>query len=423
MARTGGLTAPELDAFVATVVPRLPDPPVVVALSGGADSAALAFAVVSRGGPARAVTVHHHLPGSAAMVQAAARIAERLGLPHQVIDVSGGESETELRERRLTAIESIMGDGETVVTGHTRDDQAETVLGNLLRGTGLSGLAGIPSRRGAWVRPMLDIPRATAREVATLAGLAFADDPQNDDPAIRRNRLRAETIPALASAFNPELLAALARTGRLAGADDALLGRRADAVPLRWEEGAVLIPVASLIALPQPIASRVVRRALRLMLEPYPGTFADVAAVLGAVAGPAASLSGGLIAARERPYVALHRGDRPEPLEPVELSVPGAARFGGWKIESGRVGLGRNGAMIAADGPLMVRAVRPGDRISIRGGSKKVSDALAEAGVPLRLRPRWPVVESGGRIAWLVSIRASDERKGEVGMAATRFSE
>jgi tRNA(Ile)-lysidine synthetase-like protein len=160
-----------------------------------------------------------------------------------------------------------------------------------------------------------------------------------------------------------------------------------------------------------------------MVLDPYPGTFADVSAVLGAVDGPAASLSGGFVAAREGPYVALHRGHGPDPLDPVELPVPGAVLFGGWKIESGRAGLGRHGARIAADGPLVVRAVRPGDRISIRGGTKKVSDALGEAGVPVRLRARWPVVESGGRIAWLVSIRASDERRGDVGMAATRVSE
>jgi tRNA(Ile)-lysidine synthase len=415
------VTTPELASFVARVAALIPDAPVVVALSGGADSAALAFAVVSRGGPARAVTVHHHLPGSEALVQAAGRIAAHLGLSHQVIDVWGGESETELRQRRLAAIEAALDPGEVVVTGHTRDDQAETVLGNILRGTGPSGLAGIPAKRGFWVRPLFDIPRETTREVAALAGLEFVDDPQNDDPAIRRNRLRAETIPALESAYNPALRAALARTARLAAADDLLLDRRAEAVPVRWDAGAVLIPAGALAALPQAIASRVVRRALRMVLTPYAGSFDDVAAVLGAAGGSAASVSGGFVAEREGPYVALHRVAAPQPLQAVELSVPGVVRFDGWVIESGRAGLGRHGAVIVADGPLLVRTVRPGDRIRVRGGTKKVFDALGEAGIPLRLRPRWPVVESGGRIAWLVSIRAAaDEREGEVAMTATR---
>jgi tRNA(Ile)-lysidine synthetase-like protein len=89
----------------------------------------------------------------------------------------------------------------------------------------------------------------------------------------------------------------------------------------------------------------------------------------------------------------------------------------------GDAALGRQGAVIAATGPLVVRAVAPGDRIRVKGGTKKVFDALGEAGVPRRLRRRWPVVESGGRIAWLVSIRAADERDGDVGVAATRVPE
>jgi tRNA(Ile)-lysidine synthetase-like protein len=337
-----------------------------------------------------------------------------------VVDVSGGESETELRQRRLAAIEAALNPGEIVVTGHTRDDQAETVLGNILRGAGPSGLAGIPARRIPWERPLLDIPRATTREIATLAGLDFVDDPQNDDPGVRRNRLRGETIPALESAYNPALRAALARTARLVAADNLLLDHRAEAVPLRWDEGAVLIPAAVLAALPHAIASRVVRRALRMVLNPYPGSSDDVAAVLGAAGGSAGSVSGGFVAEREGPYVTLHRVAAPEPLEAVVLPVPGAVRFGAWMIESGRAGLGRHGAVVAADGPLVVRTVRLGDRISVRGGTKKVFDALGEAGVPVRLRSRWPVVESGGRIAWLVSVRASDERGGDVSVTATR---
>lgn len=426
MARTGGLTSPDLAAFVAQVSPFLPDGPVVVALSGGADSAALAFAVASVGVPARAVTVHHHLPGSEILVQAAIGIAARLALAHEVIHVSGGESETELRERRLAAVEAVLRPGESVVTGHTRDDQAETVLGNLLRGAGPAGIGGIPPRRGVWVRPLLEVPRDVTRAVAAAAGLPFVDDEQNDDPGIRRNRLRGDTIPALEAAYNPALRSALARTARLVAADDAALEWRAAKVPLRRDAGAVLIPAGALVSLPQAIGSRVARRALRMMLDPYPGTFEDVAAVMGAVGGTTASLAGGLVAAREGAYVAVYRIGTAVPLEPVELPVPGAVRFGGWQIESGlpgRAGLGRHGALIGGAGPLMVRTVRPGDRITVRGGTKKVFDALAEAGVPSRLRLRWPVVESGGRIAWLVSIRASDDQDGEVGVAATRIPE
>lgn len=416
----------EVAALAAKVTALVPKGPVVIALSGGADSAALALAVVSREDPVRAITVDHGLPGSASLVAAAREIAAVLGLTHEVVEAHGGVSETDLRLARIEAIEAALKPGEVVITGHTRDDQAETVLGNLLRGAGSAGLAGIPARRGVWIRPMLDISRETARRIAGLARLAFVDDPQNDDPAIRRNQLRQVTIPALETRYNPALKAALARTARLAAADDEVLEERAAAVPIRREEEAVLVPAAALATLPTPLGSRVARRAIRMLLDPYPGSAEDVAAVMGAVSGTIGQLSGGLLAEREGPFVTIHSPQAPAVPRPVELPVPGSVRFGPWLIVSGEEGdaaLGRQGAVIAATGPLVVRAVAPGDRIRVRGGTKKVFDALGEAGVPRRLRRRWPVVESGGRIAWVVSIRAAEERDGDVGVAATRVPE
>jgi len=428
MARTRGLSPPyeEVAAFAAQVTAFVPTGPVVIALSGGADSAALALAAVAREDPVRAITVDHGLPGSALLVAAAREIAAVLGLTHEVVEAHGGVSETDLRLARIEAIEAALRPGEVVLTGHTRDDQAETVLGNLLRGAGPAGLAGIPARRGVWIRPMLDISREAARRIAGLAGLPFVDDPQNDDPAIRRNQLRQVTIPSLETRYNPALKAALARTARLAAADDEVLEKRAAAVPIKREEEAVLIPAAALATLPTPVGSRVARRAIRMLLDPYPGSAEDVAAVMDAVSGTIGQLSGGLLAEREGPFVTIHSPEAPAVPKPVELPVPGSVRFGAWLIVSGAEGdaaLGRQGAVIAATGPLVVRAVAPGDRIRVKGGTKKVFDALGEAGVPRRLRRRWPVVESGGRVAWLVSIRAADERDGDVGVAATRVPE
>jgi tRNA(Ile)-lysidine synthase len=416
----------EVAAFAAKVTAFVPTGAVVIALSGGADSAALALAAVAREDPVRAITVDHGLPGSALLVAAAREIAAVLGLTHEVVEAHGGVSETDLRLARIEAIEAALRPGEVVLTGHTRDDQAETVLGNLLRGAGPAGLAGIPARRGVWIRPMLDISREAARRIAGLAGLPFVDDPQNDDPAIRRNQLRQVTIPSLETRYNPALKAALARTARLAAADDEMLEKRAAAVPIRREEEAVLVPAAALATLPTPVGSRVARRAIRMLLDPYPGSAEDVAAVMDAVSGTIGQLAGGLLAEREGPFVTIHSPEAPAVPKPVELPVPGSVRFGAWLIVSGAEGdaaLGRQGAVIAATGPLVVRAVAPGDRIRVRGGTKKVFDALGEAGVPRRLRRRWPVVESGGRIAWLVSIRAADERDGDVGVAATRVPE
>ena len=423
MARTSGLSSADLAGFVTEVAVRLPEGRVIVALSGGADSAALAYAVAAAGVPARAVTVHHHLPGSDGLVRAAAEMAAALRIGHTVVDAPGGESETELRRTRLEALEKERDLDEWILTGHTRDDLAETVLGNLIRGAGAGGLAGIPSRRHPWARPLLQTTRELARAVARTAGLPFVDDPMNDDPSVRRNRLRHGVIPAIELDFNPAFREALARTAEAAAADDDVLQSRAAAVPIIHDEEAVLVPTAALATLPQAVAARVARRALRMVLDPYPGSAQDVSAVLGAVDGVTGQIGGGFLAVPEGAHVAIHSGESPPPPPETELSVPGEAAFGPWLIRSGppeAAALGRHGAVLDATETLLVRAARPGDRIGIPGGTKKVSDALAEAGVPPRLRTRWPVVESDGRILWVVAIRASDGRGGGVGMAAVR---
>jgi tRNA(Ile)-lysidine synthase len=424
MARTSGLSSADLATFVTEVTVRLPEGPVIVALSGGADSAALGYAVAAARVPARAITVHHHLPGSGGLVRAAAEIAAALGLGHTVVDAPGGESETELRRTRLEALEKERDPDEWILTGHTRDDLAETVLGNLIRGAGAGGLAGIPSRRHPWARPLLETTRERARAVARTAGLPFVDDPMNDDPSVRRNRLRHGVIPSIELDFNPAFREALARTAVAAAADDDVLESRAAAIPIVRDEEAVLIPTAALATLPRAVAARVARRALRMVLDPYPGSAQDIAAVLGAADGATGQIGGGFLAVPEGPHVAIHSGERPLPPPETELPVPGETAFGPWLVRSGppeAAALGRHGAVLDAIGTMLVRGARPGDRIGIPGGTKKVFDALAEGGVPPRLRSRWPVVEADGRILWVVAIRASDETGGGVGMAAVRL--
>ena len=122
---------------------------VVIALSGGPDSAAVAALAREAGICTRAVHVDHGLPASPAMRAAAIAVAEKLGIQLEVVEVRpAGTSETELRAARYEALLEHVGPNETIVTGHTSDDQAETVLMNLFRGAGPRGLAGIPARRG-----------------------------------------------------------------------------------------------------------------------------------------------------------------------------------------------------------------------------------------------------------------------------------
>lgn len=416
MAGAGGLS-PLAHSVLARVAPRLPDLPLVVALSGGADSAVCAWAAAASGRPVRALSVDHGLEHSASLMEAASRIAARLCLPHEVLAARSGPGEADLRVARYAVLEAAAGAGEALVSGHTADDQVETVVGNLLRGSGAAGLAGIPERRDRWVRPMLGVTREEARRLAAELGLPFADDPANDDFALRRNRLRHRVLPVLRETA-PAADRAILRAAALLAGDDRALEERASRVPLRCSPGEVRVPAAALAVLPRPIAARAARRALRVVLDPYPGCAGDVDGILEVAAGSSAgsSLSGGLQASREGPWVVVYRPGDPRVPAPVRLPVPGLVEFGRHRIGAEALPqapvpapLGRSRALLSLDpdAPLLVRPAVSGDRLDIGSGHKPVAEVLREAGVPARLRPGWPVVESGGRMAWVAGARAA----------------
>jgi len=210
---------------------------VLAACSGGADSLALAAALAHeaprlslRGG---GVTVDHGLQaGSAERAGRVAALLRELGLDpvHQVsVTVPAGPGsggpEAAARTARYAALEQVaeQAGAAAVLLGHTRDDQAETVLLGLARGAGGRALAGMPARRGRLRRPLLGVPRATLREACTAQGLEPWDDPHNADPAFARARVRHQAMPALEEALGPGVAAALARSAAQLSADcDAL---------------------------------------------------------------------------------------------------------------------------------------------------------------------------------------------------------
>ncbi len=214
---------------------------VLVACSGGADSAGLLLAL-ARLAPELGVTlvaasVDHGLrPDAARDVAIAAQQAATLGVPFRALAVTvprRGSLQAAAREARYAALrEAAAGVGaEHVAVGHTREDQAETVLARLLRGSSLRGLGGTaPRRADGIVRPLIDCARADVRALVIAEGLPFVDDPSNADPRFLRSRLRADVLPALA-AIDPGVVDHLA-----ALADDA---RAADAA-LRAAGGALL---------------------------------------------------------------------------------------------------------------------------------------------------------------------------------------
>ncbi|MFG2055361.1 tRNA lysidine(34) synthetase TilS [Micromonospora sp. NPDC048930] len=213
--------------------------PVLVACSGGADSLALAaataFVAPRLGRRAGLVTVDHGLqPGSAERAEAVAGWARELGfdpveaVPVRVAGRPGGP-EAAAREARYEALVGAARrhDAAAVLLGHTRDDQAETVLLALARGAGPRGLAGMPERRELagvpLLRPLLDVAREDTRKACAALGLTPWDDPHNADPAYARSRVRADLLPALMDALGPGVVDNLARTARLLAADTAAL--------------------------------------------------------------------------------------------------------------------------------------------------------------------------------------------------------
>jgi tRNA(Ile)-lysidine synthase len=254
---------------------------VLVACSGGADSVALAaataFEAPRTGRRAGAVTVDHDLqPGSAARAVALADRLRRLGLdPVEVATVavgSAGGPEAAAREARYRALDEAadrLGAG-AVLLGQTLDDQAETVLLGLARGSGSRSLAGMPARRGRFVRPLLGLDRSTVRAAARASGLPLWDDPHNADPAFTRARVRDDALPALEKALGPGVPEALARTAGLARADaDALDGWAATAYDTA-RAGPGVLAVEALAELPSAVRSRVLR--LAALAAGTPGT-------------------------------------------------------------------------------------------------------------------------------------------------------
>ncbi len=194
------------------------DGPVTAAVSGGADSLALAAALAFERPGAGAVVVDHGLqPGSGQVAARAAAQCVSIGLEASVltaaVTASGGGPEAAARAVRYALLGEVDG---TVLLGHTRDDQAETVLLGLVRGSGARALSGMAPVRGRYRRPLLDLTRATVRQACLEAGLEPWDDPQNDEPSYTRVRVR-QLLAGL------DLADGLARSARLLREDaDAL---------------------------------------------------------------------------------------------------------------------------------------------------------------------------------------------------------
>ena len=252
--------------------------PVVVGCSGGPDSLALLALAAASGLEPVAVHVDHgSRPGSGGEAAVVESQAAALGVAfraEQVVEAFGPNYEARARAARYAALERarVALDATAVLVGHTADDQAETVLLNVLRGSASSGLGAMAVRRDHIVRPMLELRRSEAEAICARLGIAPVRDPSNDDLSMRRNWIRHEVLPLLSDGVGRDLVPVLARQAAILRNESEYLDSLAAAAwPAHGDR-----PARTLAAMPPVLA----RRAVRLWLGPPPPSLDEVERVL-----------------------------------------------------------------------------------------------------------------------------------------------
>ncbi len=411
-----------IDRLANLVIDGVGEQDCLVALGGGADSAVLLWAAVEALGSrrVRGVFVYQGLESSSALRTAATAVAASVGVRCDVIDgvvPQGGNLEARARTARYAALESLITDREVGLSGHTADDQVETALMRFVRGSGAGAIGGIPPERGVWQRPLLDVSRAELRSKAEELVLPFIDDPDNANPRFVRPRIRHNILPVIESELGPGVKSLIRKSALLLANDDAFIEAESLHIPAIQIVGGISIPTAPLITAPLPVASRAVRRSLRVLLDGDPGTSSDVDAVLFVARGaPSVSLSGALQVVAEPPFVTIHRNEALDIPTSLRVRIGETFAWCGaeYTLESREKAPpllpgGRFTVLASTALPhvLSIRGVEPGDRIDIEVGSTPVSELLRAAGVPSRERANSLVLEADGRIAAIGTVRVA----------------
>jgi tRNA(Ile)-lysidine synthase len=403
----------------------------VALISGGPDSACLAAALAEVCTPARVEALHinYGLRETADRDERCCRdlcAALRIDLHVERPRLAGGNVQAAARDVRYEAGERLRDrlDADWIATGHTRTDLAETVIYRLASSPGRRALLGLPSRRGRVIRPLLELSRSDTRRLAEAAGLPFADDPTNADLEFARNRIRAEVLPAL-EAISPEAERNIAETRAVLAEEGAMLERLAeDALDEAGAGGGASVVQAADLAQLDPALRRIAlqRLAERVAGQPVPmsrARAADIWRLASEPEGGELALGAGVRAVCEHSLIRFDTAQPDVAPPPIELSVPGAVRFGRWDLQAEV----RSGGVEAA-GPevatldaaalgedLVVRAWRDGDRMRPLGldGTKSLQDLFTDRRVPRSLRRTLPIVTAGDRVAWVAGVAVAEE--------------
>jgi len=436
-----------------------PGETIIVSVSGGPDSMALLYALseLKRIFSLSLIVAHvnHGLRGKESERDArfVAQEARRLGFPFVVEKVSlkkaSGESLQELaRKVRYEVLNRIALKyrASRIATGHTADDQAETVLMRFLRGSGRKGLGGIPPVRDRkFIRPLIEITREEIMEYLGEKKVRWILDSSNLKTVYLRNKLRKELIPAL-KRFNPNIISHLASISSDYRDDDSFLNTLAMKL---WKKVAdvsrngITMNIPLLLSTPPSIQKRLIMRSIKEILGSTRGySHSHYEMILEAARSRSPNLE--LILPRdlraERQYTKLLLGKgvargkslRRAPTFQIPLRIPGITRIEGLGIKVRAriiregIGLSRLRKTPLEQAyfdqkdiilPLVLRGFRPGDRFQPFGlkGEKKVKDLFIEKKIPRSLRANVPILDSRGGILWVLGLRQAEKgrvRKG-----------
>jgi tRNA(Ile)-lysidine synthase len=434
--------------------------PLIVAVSGGPDSMALLLLLSELRKPLglnlHVAHLDHGLRGRESQedAQFVKGVATRLSIPvtlgQEYVEsyrttrrLSLEEAAREVRYSFLSKVAAAQ-QADTIVLGHTADDQAETILMHLLRGSGLAGLAGMSSlarwpsshneQSVSLMRPLLEIRRVETVTYCLWKEITPREDPTNLSLQFTRNRLRADLIPRLES-YNPKFQEALLRLSRSASQDQAYILEEAVQAKNRLASDSgdgITIERNGFAALAETLK----RHLLRLVYEEIKGSshglehrhLEEMVKLATTSTGKEIDLPNRLVYSVGHEFIRLGFGKSKPPDAPIvvgeyPLTVPGDVRIPGWTVRAllsaeeseistvGAYSVRLNEGSVGRK--LLLRGRKPGDRFQPIGmtGSKTLQDFMVDEKVPQEMRDRVPLVLSGTKIAWVVGHRIADWAK------------
>ena len=426
---------------------------VLAAVSGGPDSVFLLYLLLSMknelGIEVRAAHLNHGLRGREADADAAfvRMLAGKLGVPVTIkkLDVKAisrkkkQSIETAAREARREFLQATARKHRCgkIATGHTRDDQAETVLMHLVRGSGLAGLAGIPRVNGPFIRPLLGIGRADLLAYLDRNKLAYRMDRTNQDLEFTRNRIRHRLLPVLRE-FNPRISYALAGLSQIVRSDLDLIREatlQAFKASSRADSAQISIDLSKFKRYNNGLQNHLIRYSVERLAGPgkVPDHFSASQAVRlidRGKTGARCQLLGDIWLEKSYNQAVIvsspPAGENPAPpsvaAHPVPLPVPGKIRFGRFIIKAGlvkknsvpRAELQQNERAYFDRERLPSKRIsvgtrRPGETMVPFGArtAKKIKELMIDAKIPAQRRAGWPVVRSGRDVIWIPGVRRS----------------